>query len=60
VNERLPPETCFRGKDNTKVENLIDVGCRIEFENYWLRLLGVFNIIAWILIAIEVNIFFFF
>ncbi|XP_037941080.1 23 kDa integral membrane protein-like [Teleopsis dalmanni] len=53
VNERLPPATCFKNNDNTKTENLITNGCRIEFENYWIDLLHIFNILAWIMIALE-------
>ncbi|KAH8372771.1 hypothetical protein KR009_004622 [Drosophila setifemur] len=53
VNERLPPETCFRKHDKTKPENLIHTGCRVEFENYWLYLIFIFNIIGCILIGVE-------
>ncbi|XP_037714529.1 23 kDa integral membrane protein [Drosophila subpulchrella] len=53
VNERLPPDTCFRNHDKSKPENLIHTGCRVEFENYWLRLTHIFNILALVLIAIE-------
>ncbi|XP_041448815.1 23 kDa integral membrane protein [Drosophila obscura] len=53
VNERLPPETCFRNHDKSKAENLIHTGCRVEFENYWLQLLQIFNILGCVLIGIE-------
>ncbi|XP_036330524.1 protein late bloomer isoform X2 [Rhagoletis pomonella] len=53
VNDRLPPSTCFKQNDATKSENLIATGCRIQFENYWLSLLRVFNIIACVMIALE-------
>lgn len=53
VNDRLPPATCFRNNDTTKSENLIANGCRIEFENYWLNLLRIFNIIACVMIGLE-------
>ncbi|XP_004533454.1 23 kDa integral membrane protein isoform X1 [Ceratitis capitata] len=53
VNDRMPPLTCFKNGDNSKSENLIGTGCRIVFENYWLNLLRVFNIIAGVLIALE-------
>jgi len=55
VNERLPPDTCFRNHDKSKPENLIHTGCRVEFENYWLRLTHIFNILALVLIAVEVG-----
>ncbi|XP_017093373.1 23 kDa integral membrane protein [Drosophila bipectinata] len=53
VNDRLPPDTCFRNHDKTKPENLIHTGCRVEFENYWLKLLYIFNILACVLIGAE-------
>ncbi|EDW08620.1 protein late bloomer [Drosophila mojavensis] len=53
VNERLPPATCFRDHDKSKSENLIHRGCRIEFENYWRHLLSIFNIMGWLLVAVE-------
>ncbi|XP_016957889.1 23 kDa integral membrane protein [Drosophila biarmipes] len=53
VNERLPPDTCFRGHDKSKPENLIHTGCRVEFENYWSHLTHIFNILALVLIAVE-------
>ncbi|EDW89125.1 23 kDa integral membrane protein [Drosophila yakuba] len=53
VNERLPPDTCFRNHDKSKPENLIHTGCRVEFENYWLHLNNVFNILALVLIGFE-------
>lgn len=53
VNDRMPPMTCFKNGDNTKSENLIGIGCRIMFENYWLDLLRAFNIIACVMIALE-------
>ncbi|XP_017001585.1 23 kDa integral membrane protein [Drosophila takahashii] len=53
VNERLPPDTCFRNHDKSKPENLIHSGCRVEFENYWLHLTHIFNILALVLIGIE-------
>ncbi|XP_039502080.1 23 kDa integral membrane protein [Drosophila santomea] len=53
VNERLPPDTCFRNHDKSKPENLIHTGCRLEFENYWLHLNKVFNILALVLIGFE-------
>ncbi|XP_017078734.1 23 kDa integral membrane protein [Drosophila eugracilis] len=53
VNERLPPDTCFKNHDKSKVENLIHVGCRVQFENYWLHLTHIFNILALVLIGIE-------
>ncbi|EDW01552.1 protein late bloomer [Drosophila grimshawi] len=53
VNERLPPATCFRDHDRSKADNLIHTGCRVEFENYWQNLLGIFNIIGWVLVAVE-------
>ncbi|ALC41267.1 Tsp42Ef, partial [Drosophila busckii] len=53
VDGRLPPATCFRDHDNSKAENLIHQGCRVEFENYWLQLLKIFNIIGWVLVAAE-------
>ncbi|KAH8252853.1 hypothetical protein KR032_002126 [Drosophila birchii] len=53
VNERLPPETCFRDHDKSKPENLIHTGCRVEFENYWLHLTKIFNIIGFVLIGLE-------
>lgn len=55
VNDRMPPMTCFKNGDNTKSENLIGIGCRIMFENYWLDLLRAFNIIACVMIALEVG-----
>ncbi|XP_034478384.1 protein late bloomer [Drosophila innubila] len=54
VNERLPPETCFRNHDKSNPDNLIPTGCRVAFENYWKNLIMVFNIIGWVLIAVEV------
>lgn len=54
VNDRLPPQTCFTENNSTIPENLIETGCRVKFENYWLDLLRAFNIIAWILIALEI------
>ncbi|EDW46694.1 23 kDa integral membrane protein isoform X1 [Drosophila sechellia] len=53
VNERLPPETCFRNHDKSKPENLIHTGCRVEFENYWQHLTKIFNILALVLIGFE-------
>ncbi|KAI8037121.1 23 kDa integral membrane protein [Drosophila gunungcola] len=53
VNERLPPDTCFRNHDKSKPENLIHTGCRVEFENYWLQLTHIFNILALVLIGVE-------
>ncbi|EDW57288.1 protein late bloomer [Drosophila novamexicana] len=53
VNERLPPATCFRDHDRSKADNLIHTGCRVEFENYWQHLLSIFNIIGWVLVAVE-------
>ncbi|XP_039956421.1 23 kDa integral membrane protein [Bactrocera tryoni] len=53
VNDRMPPMTCFKNGDNTKSENLIGTGCRIMFENYWLSLLRAFNIIACVMIGLE-------
>ncbi|KAH8348550.1 hypothetical protein KR084_008698 [Drosophila pseudotakahashii] len=53
VNERLPPDTCFRNHDKSKPENLIHTGCRVQFENYWLHLTHIFNILALVLIGIE-------
>ncbi|XP_020815350.1 23 kDa integral membrane protein [Drosophila serrata] len=53
VNERLPPATCFRDHDKSKPENLIHTGCRVEFENYWLHLTKIFNIIGFVLIGLE-------
>ncbi|XP_017129246.1 23 kDa integral membrane protein [Drosophila elegans] len=53
VNERLPPDTCFRNHDKSKPENLIHTGCRVEFENYWLHLTHIFNILALVLIGVE-------
>ncbi|KAH8391234.1 hypothetical protein KR215_009258 [Drosophila sulfurigaster] len=55
VNERLPPASCFRDHDQENPDNLIHKGCRIEFENYWVHLLHIFNIIAWVLVAVEVS-----
>lgn len=54
VNERLPPETCFLNHDKSNPDNLIHTGCRVEFENYWVHLLNIFNIIGWVLVALEV------
>ncbi|XP_060654921.1 protein late bloomer [Drosophila nasuta] len=54
VNERLPPASCFRNHDQENPDNLIHKGCRIEFENYWVHLLHIFNIIGWVLVAVEV------
>ncbi|KAH8267070.1 hypothetical protein KR018_001720 [Drosophila ironensis] len=53
VNDRLPPDNCFRNHDKTKPENLIHTGCRVEFENYWLNLVYVFNILGCILVGVE-------
>ncbi|XP_050322863.1 uncharacterized protein LOC126754789 isoform X1 [Bactrocera neohumeralis] len=53
VNDRMPPMTCFKNGDNTKSENLIGTGCRIMFENYWLSLLRAFNVIACVMIGLE-------
>ncbi|KAH8370228.1 hypothetical protein KR093_002706 [Drosophila rubida] len=53
VNERLPPATCFLNHDKSNPDNLIHTGCRVEFENYWSHLLHIFNIIGWVLVAIE-------
>ncbi|XP_017093407.2 protein late bloomer-like [Drosophila bipectinata] len=55
VNDRLPPDTCFRDHDKTKPENLLDSGCRVEFENYWLKLLTIFNVLACVLIGVELS-----
>ncbi|XP_061400873.1 protein late bloomer [Musca vetustissima] len=53
VAGRMPPETCFVGHDKSMAENLIESGCRIKFEDYWLELLGIFNILACVLIGLE-------
>ncbi|XP_058976350.1 protein late bloomer-like [Musca domestica] len=53
VAGRLPPPTCFVGHDISLPENLIESGCRIKFEDYWLELLGIFNILACVLIGLE-------
>ncbi|KAH8319592.1 hypothetical protein KR074_001698, partial [Drosophila pseudoananassae] len=53
VHDRLPPDTCFRDHDKTNPENLLDTGCRVEFENYWLYLLTIFNVLACVLIGVE-------
>lgn len=55
VAGRLPPPTCFVGHDASLAENLIESGCRIKFEDYWLELLGIFNILACVLIGLEVG-----
>lgn len=52
----MPPDTCFQNNDSSVPENLIETGCRIKFEQYWLTLLRAFNIVAWILIALEVRV----
>lgn len=53
VNDRLPPDTCFRNHDKTKPENLIHNGCRVEFEKYWQNLIYIFNILGCVLICGE-------
>ncbi|XP_073844271.1 tetraspanin 42Ef [Musca autumnalis] len=53
VAGRLPPSTCFKDHDSTLPENLIESGCRIKFEDYWLELLQVFNILSCVLIGLE-------
>ncbi|XP_030387233.1 23 kDa integral membrane protein [Scaptodrosophila lebanonensis] len=54
VNERLPPDTCFRDHDTSKADNLIHAGCRVMFEDYWFHLLGIFNIVGWVLVGLEI------
>ncbi|KAH8319557.1 hypothetical protein KR074_000099 [Drosophila pseudoananassae] len=53
INDRLPPNSCFRNHDNAKNENLILAGCRAAFESYWLNLLCIFNILACVLVGVE-------
>ncbi|XP_017050167.1 protein late bloomer [Drosophila ficusphila] len=53
INGRLPPDTCFQNHDKSKPENLIRTGCRVEFENYWMHLIHIFNILAIVLIGLE-------
>ncbi|XP_037826315.1 protein late bloomer [Lucilia sericata] len=53
VNGRLPPNSCFENNDSSIPENLIETGCRIKFDQYWTNLLNVFNIVAWVLIGLE-------
>uniref|UniRef100_A0A1L8EH51 Tetraspanin n=3 Tax=Haematobia irritans TaxID=7368 RepID=A0A1L8EH51_HAEIR len=53
VNERMPPPTCFIDHDPNIPQNLIETGCRIKFEDYWINLLNIFNILACILIGLE-------
>ncbi|XP_065367753.1 protein late bloomer [Calliphora vicina] len=53
VNDRLPPDSCFKNMESSIVENLIETGCRIKFEQYWSNLLRAFNIVAWVLIGLE-------
>ncbi|KAM8711867.1 hypothetical protein ACLKA7_012383 [Drosophila subpalustris] len=53
VNERLPPQTCFLNHDKSNPDNLIHTGCRLAFENYWEHLLMIFNILGWVLVAVE-------
>ncbi|XP_068147120.1 23 kDa integral membrane protein [Drosophila tropicalis] len=59
VNERMPPATCFRNHDASKAENLINNGCRVEFENYWLNLIQIFNILSGVLVSLELVLIFF-
>ncbi|KAM7344575.1 tetraspanin 42Ef isoform 2-T2 [Cochliomyia hominivorax] len=53
VNERMPPDTCFENNDSSIADNLIESGCRIKFVEYWSNLLRAFNIVAWVLISLE-------
>ncbi|KAH8320790.1 hypothetical protein KR067_009976 [Drosophila pandora] len=53
ISGRLPPDTCFRNHDKTALDKVFKIGCRVEFENYWLNLLYIFNGLAGVLINVE-------
>jgi len=53
VIDRLPPATCFKNGDTSKAENLFEVGCRVEFDEYIRKLLRIFNVFACVLIFWE-------
>lgn len=55
VNDRFPPDTCFENNDSSNPDNLIEPGCRIKFVEYWMNLLRAFDIVAWVLISLEVS-----
>lgn len=53
VNDRVPPNTCFKNTDVARPDDLILNGCRVAFENYWTNLLHIFNILAFVMIGME-------